>query len=64
MHFLIFLHLADQFLGASQIDEVIYAKFWKTETDRNEKFIKILTSVILYGLCGDINSHSLCMSST
>ena len=63
MHLLIFLHSADQFLEASQIDEVICAKLPTIETGPNGELTRIVTSVILYGPCGDINSHSPCMSS-
>ena len=63
MHLLIFLHSADQFLEASQIDEVICAELPTAETDPNGELTRIVTSVMLHGPCGDVNPHSPCMSS-
>ena len=63
MHLLIFLHLADQFLEASQINKVIYAKLLTKEIDFNGELTKIVTLVMFHGLCGDVNPHSFCMSS-
>ena len=63
MHLLIFLHSADQFLEASQIDEVICAELPTAETDPNGELTRIVTSVMLHGPCGDVNFYSLCMNS-
>ena len=63
IHLLIFLHLADQFLEASQINKVICTKLLTAETDPHGELTRILTSVILHGSCGDVNPWSLCMSS-
>lgn len=63
IHLLIFLHSADQFFKAFQIDEVIYAKLPTAKKDLNGKFIRIVTSVILHGPCGDINPHLFYISS-
>ena len=63
IHLLIFLHSADQFLEASQIDKVICAKLPTVETDPNGQLIRIVTSVMLHGPYGDINPHSPCISS-
>ena len=62
MHLLIFLHSADQFLEASQIDEVICAKLSTVETDPTGGLTRSVTSVMLHGSCGNINLHSPCMS--
>ena len=64
MHLLIFLHLADQFLEASQINEVIYTKLPTVETDPNGELTRIVTLVMLHSPCGDVNSYSPFMSST
>ena len=58
MHLLIFLHSADQFLKAFQIDKVICAELLTTKTDFNGELTKIVTSVMLHSPCGDINPHS------
>ena len=63
MHLLIFLHLTDQLIEASQIDEVICAKLPTAETDPNGELIRIVISVMLYGPYGDVNFHLLCMSN-
>ena len=63
MHLLIFLHLADQFLEVFQIDEVICVELPTTETDPNGELTRIVTSVMLYGLSGDVNPHLPYMSS-
>lgn len=60
---LMFLHLPDQFLEASQIDEVICADLPTAETDPNGELIKIVTSVMNYGHCENVNLHSPCMSN-
>ena len=64
MHLFIFLYSADQFLKASQINEVICAKLLTVETDPNGEFTRIITSVMLYGFCGNVNPHSSYISST
>ena len=48
MHLLIFLHSADQFLEASQIDEVICAELSTAETDPNGELTRIVTSWSLW----------------
>lgn len=63
MHLLIFLHLADQFLEAFQIDDIICAKLLTVKSDPTGELTRIVTSVILHGPCGDINPHSPCMSN-
>lgn len=63
MHFLIFLHLVDQFFETSKTDEIICVKLFIIETDPREKFIKIITSIMLHDSCVDINSHLICMGN-
>ena len=63
MHLLIFLYLADQFLEASQINEVIYAKLPNAETDPNGELTRIVTLAILHSPCRDNNFHSSCMNN-
>lgn len=63
MNLLIFLNLADKFLEASYINEVICAKLPAYETDPIGELTKIVTSVILHGPCGKINPNSPCMSN-
>ena len=63
MHLLIFLNSADEFLEASHIDEVICAKLLTVETNPTGELTRIMTLVMLHGLCGEINLHSLCMSN-
>lgn len=63
MHFLIFLNLADEFLEASHIDEVICAELPTIETDPISELTRIITSVRLHGPCGEINIHSPCISN-
>lgn len=63
MHLLIFLNLADEFLKAFHIDELICAKLLIIKTDLTGEFIKIITSVILYGLYGVMNPNLPCMNN-
>lgn len=63
MHLLIFLHLADQFLKASQIDEVICAEILIVKSDPTGELTRIVTSVIIHDPCENINPHSPCMSN-
>lgn len=63
MHLLVFLHSTNQFLEASQIDKVICAELPTLETNPIGELRRIVTSVMLYGPCGNINPHSPCMSN-
>lgn len=63
IHLLIFLYLDNQFFKVFHNDEVIYAKIPTLETNLSGEFIRIVTSVMLYGLCGDINFHFLYISN-
>lgn len=64
MHLLIFLNLADEFLETFHIDEVICAKLPTIEVDPNGELTRIVTSVMLHGLCGKINPYSPYISNT
>ena len=64
IHLLIFLHLADQFFEASRIDEIICIKLPNLKTNFAGDLTRIVTSVMLYGLYGNINLYSLYMSGT
>ena len=64
MHLLIFLNLADEFLKASHIHEVIYAELPIVESDLTSELTRIVTSVMLHGLYGKINLYSPYMSNT
>ena len=63
MYLLIFLNSADAFFEASHIDEVICAELPTVESDPTGELTRIVTSVMLHGPCGEINSHSPCMSN-
>ena len=63
MHLLIFLNSADEFFETSHIDEVICAKLLTVESDSTGELTRIVTSVMLHGPCGEVNSHSPCMSN-
>lgn len=63
MHLLVFLYLTDQFLEISQIDEVICAKLLTLETNPTGKLIKIITSIMFYCPCRNINLYSPCISN-
>lgn len=64
MYLLIFINSADKFLKAFHIDKIICAKLLIVEIDLTDEFTRIVTSVMLYGPYGEINSHSPCMSNT
>lgn len=64
IYLLIFFKSVDEFLEAFHIDEVIYAKLLIIETDSIGELTRILTSIILHSLCGEINPNSFCMSNT
>ena len=64
MYLLIFLHSTDQFLKAFQIDEVICIELLTTGINYNRELTRIVTLVILYGSCRNINSHSPYISNS
>ena len=45
------------------MDEVICAELPTAETDPNGELTRIVTSVMLHGLCENVNPHSTCMSN-
>lgn len=63
MHLLIFHNLADQFLESSYINKIIYAKLPTMETNSTGELTKIVTSIMFYGLYGEINHNSPCISN-
>ena len=63
IHFLILLSLADKFLEAFYINDVIYAELTKIEIDLTSEFIRIVTSVMIHGSYKEINPNSLYMSN-
>lgn len=63
IHLLIFLYPDNQFLKASHIDKVICAEILISETDPSGNFTRIVTSIMLYGPCENINPHFLYMSN-
>lgn len=63
IHLLIFLNSIDEFLKVFHIDEVIYTKLFIIENNVIIELTKIITSVILHGLYGDINPNSLYISN-
>ena len=63
IHLLIFLNSADKFSEASHINKVIYTKLSTIKVNSTSKLRKIVTSVMLYGLCEEINSYSPSISN-
>lgn len=63
IYLFIFFYSVDSFLETSQIDEIIYTKLLTLDTNPIGELIRILTSVMLYGLYKDINLHSTYMSN-
>lgn len=62
IHLLVFIHSTDQFFKASQINEVICTELFMFKTDPTRKFTRIIASVILYGLYGNINFYLFCIN--
>lgn len=64
MHRLIFLNSVDEFLKTSYINEVIYIKLSIIEINLTDEFTRIVTSVMLHGLCRKISPYLPYMSNT
>ena len=61
MHLLLFLPLTEYFRDATRVDEIILAEFPIEDQDPTGTLFDIVASVMVHGLCGDLDSYAKCM---
>lgn len=64
IHLLFFLNSADKFFVVFHFDKVICAKLQTVESDPTAHLTRIITLVMIYGLCEEINFYSPYMTNT
>lgn len=61
IHLLLFLPQKEQFCNAAKVDEIISAEFSLPEDDPDGILMDVVASVMVHGLCGDLNPTAKCM---
>lgn len=64
IYLLIFLYLVKQFLDISQIDKIIYIIILIIKYNPVKELTRIVTSIMLYSLYGNINPYLFYISNT